>query len=51
MDLSSLQLNTSFKMMMRTLPIIGIRLGANLLFWVGMLIYLAITAMCAALSM
>lgn len=43
MNLSSLQLNTSFKMMMRTLPIIGIRLGANLLFWIGLLIYLAIT--------
>lgn len=49
MNLNSLQLGTSFKLMLRTLPIIGIRLGANLLFWIGLLIYLAITGWVAYL--
>lgn len=34
---------------MRTLPIIGIRLGASLLFWLGLLIYLAIAGWVAYL--
>ena len=49
MNLNSLQLGTSFKMMMRTLPIIGIRLGANLLFWAALLIYLAVVGWVAYL--
>src|SRR5260221_3023599 len=35
--------------MLRTLPIIGIRLGANLLFWIALLIYLAIAGWVAYL--
>ncbi len=49
MDLNSLQLGTSFKLMLRTLPIIGIRLGANLLFWIALIIYLAIAGWVAYL--
>src|SRR5258708_15056478 len=41
MTFNSLQLGTSFQLMLRTLPIIGIRLGGNLLFWIALLIYLA----------
>jgi hypothetical protein len=50
MNLNSLQLGTSFKLMLRTLPIIGIRLGANLVFWIGLLIYLAIAGWVAYLA-
>lgn len=49
MILDSLQLGKSFKLMLRTLPIIGLRLGANILFWIGLLIYLAITGWVAYL--
>src|SRR5258707_2286089 len=49
MTLNSLQLGTSFKLMLRTLPIIGIRLGANLLFWIALLVYLAIAGWVAYL--
>jgi hypothetical protein len=42
MNLDSLQLGTSLKLMMRTLPIMGLRLGASLLFWIGLIIYLVI---------
>ncbi len=47
--LDSLQLGTSFKLMLRTLPMIGIRLGANLLFWIALIIYLAIAGWVAYL--
>ncbi len=49
MNLNSLQLGTSFKLMLRTLPIIGVRLGASLLFWIGLVIYLAIAGWVAYL--
>jgi hypothetical protein len=49
MNLNSIQLGTSFRLMLRTLPIIGIRLGANLLFWIALLIYLAIAGWVAYL--
>src|SRR5262249_13074925 len=49
MNLNSLQLGTSFKLMLHTLPIIGVRLGANLIFWIGLLIYLAIAGWVAYL--
>jgi hypothetical protein len=47
--LDSIQLGTAFKLTMRTLPIIGIRLGASILFWIGLLIYLAIVGWVAYL--
>ena len=49
MILNSLQLGTSFKLMLRTLPIIGVRLGASILFWIALLIYLAIAGWIAYL--
>src|SRR5258708_13397157 len=49
MTLNSLQLGTSFKLMLRTLPMIGIRLGATLLFWIALLVYLAIAGWVAYL--
>jgi hypothetical protein len=49
MTLNSLQLGTSFKLMLRTLPIIGIRLGANILFGIALLVYLAIAGWVAYL--
>ena len=42
MNLSSLQLGLAFRLLMKTLPILLIRLGATLAFWVVALIYLAI---------
>lgn len=42
MDLSSLQLGAAFSMVMRTAPLLLIRLGAYLVFWVAMLIYLVV---------
>ncbi len=42
MNLDSLQLSAGFSLMMRTLPLLLIRLGAVLAFWVVALIYLAI---------
>jgi hypothetical protein len=42
MNLSSLQLGLAFRLLMKTLPILLIRLGATLAFWVAALVYLAI---------
>ena len=42
MNFDSLQLNKAFNLMMRTLPLVGIRLGAMIAFWVVGLIYLVI---------
>ncbi len=42
MDLSSIQIGAAFGLMIRTLPIILIRLGVTIIFWVVGLIYLAI---------
>ncbi len=42
--MKSLQLGKAFQLTMRTAPILLIRLGANLLFWLAALIYLAIAA-------
>ncbi len=36
-------IGAAFNLLMRTLPIVGVRLGVMLLFWVAALIYLAIT--------
>lgn len=44
MNLQSLQLSTAFKLMIRTLPILLVRLGMSLLLWVVALLYLAIVA-------
>jgi len=49
MTLNSFQLGSAFKLMLRTLPIIGIRLGANILFGLALLVYLAITGWVAYL--
>lgn len=43
MDLSSLKLGLAFNLLMKTIPILLIRLGATLLFFVVAIIYLAIT--------
>ncbi|MGJ3241128.1 MAG: hypothetical protein ACFE0Q_20630 [Anaerolineae bacterium] len=42
MDLSSLKLGVAFNLLVRTMPIMLIRLGVMLLFWVVALIYLAV---------
>lgn len=42
MNLDSLRLGTSLSMMLRTMPILLVRLGVMLVFWVVALIYLAI---------
>lgn len=42
MDLSSLKLNVALRLMRQTLPIILVRLGANLLFWIAAIIYLVV---------
>lgn len=42
MNLSSLRLGLAFNLLMKTLPVLLIRLGATLVFWVVALIYLAI---------
>lgn len=44
MNLQSLQLSRSFQLMVRTLPILLIRLGAVIAFWIAALIYLAVVA-------
>ena len=41
--MKSLQLGQAFNLVMRTLPILLVRLGVNLLFWLVALIYLGIT--------
>jgi hypothetical protein len=43
MNLNALRLGMSFNLMMRTMPILLVRLGVMLVFWVVALIYLAIT--------
>ena len=43
MKLESLKIGMAFKLLMRTMPILLIRLGATFAFWVVALIYLAIT--------
>lgn len=43
MKLESLKLGESFRLMLRTMPILLVRLGAMLGFWVAAIIYLAIT--------
>jgi hypothetical protein len=42
-SLSSLQLGRAFRLIMQTLPIAAVRLGANIAFWVVTLVYLGIT--------
>lgn len=42
-NLNSLQLGKAFNLMTRTMPILLIKMGAYVLFWVAALIYLAIT--------
>lgn len=42
MDLSSLKLNVALRLMRQTLPIILVRLCANLLFWIAAIIYLVV---------
>jgi hypothetical protein len=42
MSLGSLQLGQAFRLVMRTLPIAGVRLGLNLLFWLGGLLYVGL---------
>lgn len=49
MNLESLNLGLAFRLTMKTLPIILVRLGANLAFWLVAIIYLAIVAGVAAL--
>jgi hypothetical protein len=39
MSLKSLQLGQALRLVVRTLPIAGVRLGLNLLFWLGGLLY------------
>ena len=43
LNLESLRLGDAFKLTMRTLPILGVRLAANLVFWLVLIIYLGIT--------
>ncbi len=43
MDLSSLKIGAAFGMMVKTAPILLVRLGVSLLFWLAAIIYLAIT--------
>lgn len=43
MNLGALKLGVAFKLMLRTMPILGVRLGVSILFWLAMLLYLAIT--------
>lgn len=44
MNLSSLKLGLAFNLLLKTMPILLVRLGATLAFWVVALIYLAIVA-------
>jgi len=43
MNLQALRLGTAFNLMMRTMPILLVRLGVSMLFWLAALLYLAIT--------
>lgn len=49
MDLSSVQVGAAFGLMVRTWPIILVRLGVTIAFWVVALLYLAITGAVAVL--
>lgn len=49
MDLSSLKLGVAFNLLVKTMPILLIRLGVMLIFWVVALIYLAIVGTVAFL--
>ncbi|GAB1419974.1 hypothetical protein MASR2M15_00460 [Anaerolineales bacterium] len=49
MSLASLKLGTAFNLMMRTLPILLVRLGATLVFWLIALVYFAIVGFVAYL--
>lgn len=49
MDLSSIQVGAAFRLMLRTLPIILIRLGVTIAFWVVALVYLAVVGAVAVL--
>lgn len=49
MNTDSLQIGKAINLMMRTMPIILIRLGASIAFWVAAIIYLAIAGFVAAL--
>ena len=49
MDFSSLKLGVAFNLLMKTMPILLIRLGVMLIFWVVALIYLAIVGTVAFL--
>lgn len=49
MNMQSLNLGKAFSLMMRTSPIILIRLGANLLFWLVAIIYFLVVGAVAAL--
>jgi hypothetical protein len=42
MNLSALQIGTAFQLMIKTLPILLVRLGVSILFWLAALLYLAI---------
>jgi len=48
-DLSTLEIGSSFRLLMRTSPILLIKLGAYLLFWVVALLYLGIAFVVASL--
>ncbi|MFO7696203.1 MAG: hypothetical protein R6X16_03500 [Anaerolineae bacterium] len=41
MSLKSLQLGQAFRLVLRTLPIAGVRLGVSVAFWLGALLYVA----------
>lgn len=43
MNKGSLQLGTAFNLLMRTMPIILVRLGVSIAFWLAALIYLGVT--------
>jgi hypothetical protein len=48
-DLSSLEIGASFRLLMRTSPILMVKLGAYILFWVAALVYLGVTFLVASL--
>ncbi len=49
MNLQSVRLNTGFSLLMKTLPLTLVRLGAVLLFWVVAIVYLALVGAVALL--
>lgn len=48
-DLSSLEIGSSFRLLMRTSPILLVKLGAYIAFWIIALIYLGVTFLVASL--